>query len=172
MVRAAMSTWDRAAEPEIETYHPNRDDPGVQFTRAAVVLLLLASIVLLVVITIGGWDALAGMKPVQILYILVYVVMLVLAVRWSRGSLPVDAALAIILAILAAVSVTSWFNRDNFGFATPGLSESTLGVLCAILIPIQLLLVLAAARGFGQGWNVEEERPARRDFADPRARTA
>jgi hypothetical protein len=167
-----MSTWDRTSEPDVETYHPNRDDPAVQFTRAAVVLLLLASIALMVIITIGGWDALAGMKAVQILYILVYVVMLIQAIRWRRGSLPVDAALAIILAILAAVSVNTWFARDNPGFTSPRLPESTIGVLVAILIPVQLLLVLAAARGFQQGWNVEEERPARRDFIDPRARTA
>src|SRR5271163_2512876 len=126
MVRTWMSAWDRSSEPEIETYHPNRDDSGVQFTRAAVILLLLASIVLMVVITVGGWDALAGMKPVQIIYILIYVLMLVQAVRWSRGSLPVDAALAIILAILALVSVSSWFDRNNPGFTSPGLSESTI----------------------------------------------
>jgi hypothetical protein len=167
-----MSTWERSPDPDIETWHPNRDDPAVQFTRAAIILLLLASIVLLVVITIGGWDALAGMKLVQILYILVYVLMLVQAIRWSRGSLPVDAALAVILAILAAVSVSTWFDRNSAAFTSPGLSETTIGTLVAILIPVQLLIVLVAFRGFSQGWNVEEERPARRNFDGPRARTA
>ena len=172
MVRQAMSARERSSEPEIEIYHPNRDDPAVQATRAAMVLLLLASIVLMLVITIGGWDALAGMKPVQILYILLYAVMVVQAVRWSRGSLPISAGLAIVLAVLALVSVSSWFDRNKAGFSAPGLSESTLGLLCALLIPVQVLIIVACARGFGQGWNVEAERPLRRDFGDPRTRAA
>lgn len=172
MVREAMSTRERSSEPEIEVYHPNRSDPGTQFTRAAMVLLLLASIVLMLAITIGGWNALAGMKPIQIIYILLYVVMVVQVLRWSRGALPVSAALAIILAILALVSISTWFDRTSTGFSTPGLSETTLGVLCAILVPVQLLIIVVAARGFSQGWNVEEERPVRRDYIDPRARPA
>ena len=175
MVRQAMSTWERSSEPEVEVYHPNRSDPAVRATRAAVVALLLASIVLMVVITIGGWSALAGMKVVDILYILVYGLLVAQAVRWSRGSLPVSAALAIILAILALVATPTWFNRDATGFTSPALSESTIGLLCAVLIPVQLLLIGFATRGFQQGWNVEEERPLRRDgreFVDPRARPA
>ena len=167
-----MSARERSSEPDIEVYHPNRDEPAVQYTRAAMVLLLLASIVLLVVITIGGWSALAGAKVGEILYILIYVVMLVQVLRWRRGSLPVTAALAVILAILAMVSVSTWFDRTSDAFTSPGLSESTVGLLVAVLIPVQLLVILVAARGFQQGWNVEEERPARRDFVDPRARTA
>ncbi len=175
MVRQAMSTWERSSEPEVEVYHPNRSDPAILATRAAVVALLLASIVLMLVITVGGWDALAGMKVVDILYMLVYLLLVGQAVRWSRGSLPVCAALAIILAILAAVAAPTWFNRDAPGFSSTALSASTLGILCLILIPVQILLIAFATRGFQQGWNVEEERPLRRDgrdFVDPRPRPA
>ena len=35
-----------------------------------------------------------------------------------------------------------------------------IGLLCAILVPLQLLLVAFAMRGFQQAWNVEVERPA------------
>jgi uncharacterized membrane protein len=175
MVRGAMSTRDRPAEPDVEIYHPTRGEPTIRATRAAVVILLLLSVVLMLAITIGGWNALSGMRGVQIAYIALYVAMFVQALRWSRGSLPVSAALAVILGILALVSVTSWFNRDQTGFTAPALPETTLGLLCALLVPLQLLLILFAMRGFGQGWNIEEERPRRRDgrdFPDPRARTA
>jgi hypothetical protein len=167
-----MSTWERTADPDVEVYHPRRDEASVQATRAAVVLLLIASIALLVVITIGGWSALAGMKVVQILFIVLYAILLMQALRWSRGSLPVSAAFAVIVAILALVSVSSWFNRDAYGYTSPGLPESTVGVLVALLIPVQALLIVFAARGFSQGWNVEEERPPRRDFTEPRPRSA
>jgi len=175
MVRSEMSTRERSNGPEIEVYHPNRHEPAVQTTRVAFVLLLLASIVLMLVITVGGWNALAGTKPVQFGFIVVYGVMVVQAVRWSRGSLPVSAALAVILAILALVSVSSWFARDKVGFTSPGLPETTLGLLTAVLVPVQILIIAVAMRGFSQGWNVEEERPLRRDgrdFADPRSRPA
>ncbi len=156
----------------MEVYHPHRSDAAVQATRAAVVILLVASIVLMVVITIGGWSALAGAKSVQILLILLYGVLLMQVVRWSRGSLPVSAAFAVIVGVLALVSVSSWFDRNAFGYSSTGLSASTIGLLVALLVPVQLLLILFAARGFSQGWNVEEERPLRRDFADPRPRSA
>ena len=68
----------------------------------------------------------------------------------------------------------SWFDRNKEGFAATALSATTLGIVCAVLVPVQLLLLYFAMRGFTQGWNVEEERPIRRDgrdFADPRVRT-
>ncbi len=167
-----MSTWERAPEPDVEVYHPHRGEAAVQATRVAVAGLIIASIVLMVVITIGGWDALAGLKSVQILLILLYGVLLAQVARWSRGSLPVSAAFAVIVGVLALVSVSSWFDRDAFGYTSTGLSASTIGLLVALLIPVQVLLIVFAARGFSQGWNVEEERPVRRDFADPRPRSA
>jgi len=48
--------------------HPNREKAASKATKAIVVLLLLVTVVLMVVITIGGWDALQGAKPVQIAY--------------------------------------------------------------------------------------------------------
>jgi uncharacterized membrane protein len=170
-----MSTWERTSEPDVEVYHPTRGEPAVQATRAAVVLLLLISIVGLLIVTIGGWDALAGMKVVQLAVVVLYVAMLVQALRWSRGSLPVIGALAVAVAILSLVAAPSWFDRDKAGFSSTALSASTLGLVCAVLVPVQLLLLGFALRGFPQGWNVEEERPIRRDgreFSDPRARPA
>ncbi len=140
--------------------HPNRQKASSKATKAVVVLLLLASAALMIIVTIGGWEALVGAKVVQISYILLYVGMAYLVLRWNRGILPVAAALAIILLIFAAVSAPEWFDRDKEGFTNPTLDESILGLLTYILVPVQILLIGFAMRGFQQAWNVEVERPA------------
>ena len=79
--------------------------------------------------------------------------------RWSRGILPVAAALAIILAIFAAIAAPDWFARSKDGLDSPALPEDLLGLLTLIVVPVQLLLVIVAMIGFNQDWHVEEERP-------------
>jgi presenilin-like A22 family membrane protease len=138
--------------------HPNRDKPVVRATRATVVLLMLVTAALVTIITIGGWKVLEGAVPVQIAYILLYVLMAFLALRWNRGVLPVSSALGVLLAAFALVAAPGWFNRDHSGFVQPGLNAGLLGVLTLLVIPVQLLLVAFAMRGFSQGWNVERER--------------
>jgi hypothetical protein len=144
--------------------HPNRDKPVVQATRATVIVLLLASAALVAIVTIGGWSVLQGMLPVQIGYILVYLTLAFFAARWNRGVLPVAAALAVLLAIFALVAGPAWFDRDKTGFAQPTLNAGLLGLLTLLIVPLQMLLVAFAMRGFSQGWNVELER------RDPSAR--
>jgi len=148
------------ARPGVVIEHPNREKAASKATKAVVVLLLLVSAGLVLAITIGGWDALQGAKGVQVGFILVYVVMALFIARWNRGLLPVAAALAIILLIFAAVSVPGWFDRDKAGFTSPALDENVLGLLTFILVPVQLLLMAFAMRGFAQAWNIEVERPA------------
>jgi len=138
--------------------HPNRDKPVVQGTRASVVLLLLASVGLLLINTIGGWSVLQSAQPIQIGYIVVYLTLAFFAARWNRGVLPVAAALAVLLAIFALVAGPSWFARDKTGFVEPAINSGLLGVLTLLLVPLQMLLVAFAMRGFNQGWNVELER--------------
>ena len=147
------------ADAGIEIDHPNREKTASKATRAVVVVLLLASALVMIVITIGAWDVLVGAKGVQILYILLYLGIAYLVTRWSRGVLPVAAALAIVLLIFAAVSVPGWFARDKPGFDDPALASDVVGILTALLIPLQLLLIGFAMRGFQQAWNVEVERP-------------
>jgi hypothetical protein len=77
--------------------------------------------------------------------------------NWNRGVLPVAAALAILFAVIAAVAAPAWFARDKTGFDDPALEASILGLLTAILVPVQLLLIAFAMRGFAQKWNVEVE---------------
>jgi hypothetical protein len=139
--------------------HPNREKASSKATRAIVVLLILASAALMAIIAVGGWDAMVGAKPVLIAYIILYLVMAFFISRWSRGVLPVASALAVILLIFAAVSAPEWFDRDKAGFTSPTLDENILGLLTFILVPVQVLLIAFAMRGFSQAWNVEVERP-------------
>ncbi len=138
--------------------HPNREKAGSKATKAIVILLLLVSTGLLLVATVGGWEKLAGAKPVQVAYIFLYIVFAILVLRWSRGILPVVSALAIILLIFAAVSVPGWYDRDKEGFAETTLPPELIALLCFILVPVQILLIAFAMRGFQQAWNVEVER--------------
>ena len=138
--------------------HPNRDKPVVQGTRAIVVTLLLVSAALVAIVTIGGWNLLEGMIPVQIGYILVYLAFAFFAARWNRGVLPISAVLGVLLAIFALVAGPSWFARNKTGFAQPTLNSGLLGLLTLLIAPVQMLLVAFALRGFSQGWNVELER--------------
>lgn len=147
--------------------HPNREKASSRSTKAVVVLLLIVSAVLLLIVTIGGWSELQGALPVQIGYIAVYLIMAWFVARWNRGLLPVAAALAIILAIFAAVASPAWFDRDASGFAQPALAASTLGIVTAIIVPVQLLLIGFAMTGFRQAWNVEVERSAGHPTAAP-----
>jgi presenilin-like A22 family membrane protease len=138
--------------------HPNRDKPVVQATRATVVVLLIVSAALVLIVTVGGWKVLEGAIPVQIGYIAVYLLLAFFAARWNRGVLPVAAALAVLLGIFALVAGPAWFDRNKSGFAEPALSAGLLGLLTLLIVPVQILLVAFAMRGFNQGWNVELER--------------
>jgi presenilin-like A22 family membrane protease len=147
------------SEPGVRIEHPNRHKAASKLTRIIVVLLLLVSAFLVTVVTIGGWDVLQGAKALQIAYIVVYLVIAFFVLRWSRGVLPLAAALAIVLLIFAAVSAPAWFDRDKPGFADPAIDEGILGLITALLVPVQLLLIAFAMSGFRQAWNVEVERP-------------
>jgi hypothetical protein len=145
------------AEPQVRIERPNRKKASSKVTRVIVFLLLLISAALVAIISYGGWDTLAGAKALQIAFIVVYLVLAVFVLRWSRGVLPLAAALAIILLIFAAVSAPEWFDRDQEGFTDPTLDEGVLGLLTALLVPVQLLLIAFAMSGFRQAWNVEVE---------------
>ena len=161
----------RNVRPGYVVVYPNREKASSKTTKVIVVILLLVSVVLMLLVTIGGWSKLQGLKPVNIIWCLVYLVIAYYVARWNRGLLPIAAALAILLLILAVIagtglSGTSWFDRDHFGFAAPhtlfggkGLNPDVLGALTLIIAPVQLLLIIFAMQGFAQGWNVEQEVP-------------
>jgi amino acid transporter len=143
--------------PETVLIHPNRDKPESKATKATVVLLLLVSAGLVLIVTLGGWSKLEGAQVVSFAYVVVFVAMAYFVSRWNRGVLPVAATIAILFAVVAAVAGPAWFERDKEGFDNPALEPSILGLLTLILVPVQLLLIAFALRGFQQQWNVEVE---------------
>jgi hypothetical protein len=148
--------------PGYELWRPNREKGGSVTTKFVIVLLLLATAVLAAIITIGGWSLLkggSGMGLVCAIYAILYAFFAFLVARWSRGILPLAAALSMILAIFCAVGADSWFAREKAGFAEAGLSSSLIGVLVVILGLLQIVLIAFALYGFNQEWHVEEERP-------------
>lgn len=158
MVSNQMSTAPGRKTPAgVIVTHPNRGKSVVQATRLTVVVLLIASAVLMAIVLIGGWGTLEGDIPILVAYIAVYLVMAFFTGRWSRGVLPMAAALALILCVFALVAAPAWFQRDKPGFATPHIDAGLLGVLTLAIIPVQILLIAFAMRGFSQGWNVELE---------------
>lgn len=178
----------RTLTPGHTVIYPNRDKAASKLVKLIVVVLLLASAALMLIITIGGWSKLEGLKPVDFIWAIVYVIIaFYVTSRWARGLLPIAAALAILLLITAVIagtgaSGTSWYNRSNFGFGPAqslfggsGLSADTLGALTLLLIPVQVLLIVFAGIGFSQGWNVELEVPIeearRRGYNPPPSQT-
>jgi hypothetical protein len=150
---------EESVRDDVQISHPNRDKAASKATKATVILLLLASTALVLIIAIGGWSALEGAKILTLAYPVLYLVMAFYVSRWNRGVLPVAAALAIILGIFAAVSGPAWFDRDKIGYADPALGSGFLGLLTLLLVPVQVLLIAFAMRGFAQAWNVEVEEP-------------
>ena len=148
-----------AIRPGYELWRPNREKPEAKSARALVIFLLLVTAGLAFVIIIGGWTRLEGVKPLTILYAGLYVLFAFLVARWNRGVLPVASALAIILAIFAGIAAPAWFDRAKEGLSDPALPPDLLGILCLVLVPLQVILIAVAMVAFNQDWHVEEERP-------------
>ena len=147
--------------------HPNRDTPESNSARFLVILLFAISIALMLVILLFGWSVLEGQIMVSFGYVLVYGVIVWRVSNWARGPLALGAALAIVLAILSAIAVPTWIDRDANGYAAPeaiwggtGLPSTVLGLLTIVLVLVQILVIVACVRGFRQEWQVELETPA------------
>lgn len=148
--------------PGYELWRPNREKAGSITTKFVIVLLLTATAVLAALVTIGGWSNLKGgsaMGAVCAIYAILYFFFAILVARWSRGILPVAAALSMILAIFCAIGAESWFERDKAGFAESLFPSSLIGTLVVVLGLLQIVLIAFALYGFNQEWQVEEERP-------------
>ena len=79
--------------PGYTVIYPNREKASSKTTKAIVVLIMLASVALMLIVTVGGWSKLQGMKPVNFVWCLAYVIMAFYVARWNRGVLPMAAAL-------------------------------------------------------------------------------
>lgn len=117
------------------------------------------------IVTVGGWGTLSGAEALQITFIPAYLVLAFYIARWRSGLLPVAAALAMVLMSFALTGGPQWFARDQDGFSDPLLDESILGFFTLLLVPLQVLLIVFAARGFSQRWSVEVERDGGRHGA-------
>jgi hypothetical protein len=148
-----------AIRPGYELWRPNREKAESKSARALVVFLLLVTAGLSFVIIAGGWSRLEGVKALTVVYAALYVLFAFLVVRWNRGVLPVASALSIILAIFAGIAAPAWFDRAKDGLSDPALPPDLLGILCLLLVPIQVILIAVAMVAFNQDWHVEEERP-------------
>jgi hypothetical protein len=148
-----------AIRPGYELWRPNREKPESNSARVLVVFLLLVTAAISFVIIIGGWTRLEGVKPLALIYASLYVLFAYLVARWNRGVLPVVSALSIILAIFAGIAAPAWFDRAKDGFSNPALPPEFLGLLCLLLVPVQVILIAVAMVAFNQDWHVEEERP-------------
>jgi FtsH-binding integral membrane protein len=138
--------------------HPNREKSSSQVTKAFVALLLVASAALVAIVTIGGWNSLQGAQIVSVLYVIVYLIMAYFVMtRWTRGVLPLSAALATGLAVFAVIAAPGWFDRDEPNYAEPALPASLLGLLVILIAIVQVILIIAAMIGFQQKWNIEVE---------------
>src|SRR5947209_7036967 len=146
-----------ADDDELVLHHPNREKATSKATKAVVTVLLLVTAGLVALITLGGWSSLQGDQIVSIAYVIIYLVMAYFVARWSRGMLPLAAALSVILLVFAAIAAPGWFDRSHTGYDNPGLPPDLVGLLTVITIPVQLLLIAFAMRGFSQEWNVEVE---------------
>lgn len=161
----------KTVTPGYVVTYPNREKPASHITKWIVVLILIVSTALILILTVGGWSKLQGLKPVNIGWALVYLIIAFYLARWNRGLLPIAAALGILLLVVSLIagvglSGTSWFDRNHFGFAAPqslfggkGLGPNVLGTITLLLAPVQVLLIGFAMFGFSQGWNVEVEVP-------------
>jgi len=148
--------------PGYELWRPNREKAESVTTKFVIVFLMLVTAALAGVVTITGFSLLIGGSPmglVCIVYALLYAFFAFLVARWSRGILPVAAALSTILAIFCAVGADSWFARDKAGFDDALIPVPLIGLLVIILAIVQIILVVVALYGFNQEWHVEEERP-------------
>ena len=148
-----------AIRPGYELWRPNREKAEAKSARALVVFLLLVTAGLSFVIIVGGWSRLEGVKFLTVIYAALYVLFAFLVARWNRGVLPVASALSIILAIFAGIAAPAWFDRAKDGLSDPALPPDLLGILCLLLVPLQVILIAVAMVAFNQDWHVEEERP-------------
>src|SRR5581483_4744750 len=64
----------RTLSPGHKVVYPNRGKAASKATKAIVVLILLVSVGLMLIVTIGGWSKLQGLKPVNIAWAIIYLI--------------------------------------------------------------------------------------------------
>lgn len=148
--------------PGYELWRPNREKAESITTKLVLVLLLVATSAIAGLVTITGFSLIiggSGMGVICLIFAVLYAFFAFLVFRWSRGILPVVAALSMILAIFCATGADSWFARDKSGFEKALIPTPLIGTLVIVLAILQLATIAVALYAFNQNWHVEEERP-------------
>jgi hypothetical protein len=148
--------------PGYELWRPNREKAESVSTKFVLVFLLAVTAAIAALVAITGFSLMTGggtMSIFCLIYALLYAFFAFLVARWSRGILPVAAALSTILAIFCATGAGSWFARDKSGFEEGLIASPLIGLLVIILLILQVIVVVVALYAFNQNWHVEEERP-------------
>ncbi len=162
----------RHLKPGYVITYPNREKSSSQVTKVLTVAALVVSAVAILVMTFGGWSKMEGLVVLTIIWAFVYLLMAFYVFKWSRGLLPMAAALATLMLTFAIIAMTgytgvSWSDRSGAGYAPiqnvfggTGFGASTMQLLALIVAICQVALIAVALRAFGQGWNIEYEIPA------------
>ena len=148
-----------AIRPGYELWRPNREKAEAKSARTLVVFLLLVTAALMFVIIIGGWTRLEGVEPLTILYAALYVLFAFLVARWNRGVLPSSPPSRSSSRSSPASRPRPGSTGRRKGSATRPCHRTCSGILCLLLVPIQVILIAVAMVAFNQDWHVEEERP-------------
>src|SRR5438477_13197588 len=95
----------RTLTPGHAVVYPNREKATSKSTKAIIVVIMLVSVGLMLIVTVGGWSKLQGLKPVNFVWMLAYLIMaFYIFKRWARGLLPITAGLAILLLMMAVIA--------------------------------------------------------------------
>ena len=149
---------ERKSRDDMIIEHPNREKASSKLTRTIVVALMLISAVLMIFVQIGGWNVnRSTLFPTAVL-VAIYLVLAFYIAKWSKGMLPVAAGAAGFVLAFSLVAVPSWSDRNAVGFTVDTVDPGLLAFLSAVLVPLQILLMIFALRGFQQNWNIEVER--------------
>ena len=108
--------------------------------------------------TLGGWSVLSGAKAVLIGYIAIYLVMAYYVVALESRRAPRRRRAGDRPAIFAAVAGAGVVRPRQDRLQEPAIDAGVLGLVTRIIMPVQILLIAFAMRGFQQAWNVEVER--------------
>jgi hypothetical protein len=141
----------------VELEYPNREKSSSKLMRVVVIVTLLVSCGLIAAVSIMGWDLMQEAKVLNVVFIIVNLIFVVQAARWSRGVLPMAAGIAAFIAIFSGVSVTSWYQRDAPGYTDAALSAD-IGFLTIIIFIVQLAVIAVTIGAFSQNWQEEVER--------------
>lgn len=136
-------------------HRPNRDKASSKLTRLVIILGLFLTAALVALISLLGWEHSDNLRNGQILFIIVCLVIAGGVALWSSGILIPGIANSLFILVFAALTYTSWWERDYTGYLGRD-DASMMGWLVFLLIPLQIVLIGFMIAGSTQRWNTEK----------------